>query len=614
MAVATLSIDLEARLSRLEQDLGRASRTVEREAKKMDAAFAAASGTLKGLVGSLAAGVSVGFLTQLARSTIDGVDKLNDLADATGASIENISALEDVALRTGASIDTVATALIKFNKELSDPKADSEAALILEKLGLSAKELRRLDPAEALLKTAQALAQFADDGEKARIVQALFGKSTLEVGKFLKDLSEQTALLPTVTTEAAKEANKFKNELSSLEKNALDLSRSLAGPTVTALNDLIAKFREGQKEGKGFFEVMSDRYWSNIKKFYGITAPQQPYNFDGAAGAGRGFVNPPLARPSIGGIPEKPKAGPKAKAAATELFGPDIPNAYADALKRLENVDSQKLAKLRDEIQFLTRPAEAGDARAREALAGLTEEIAKLDPEARKAAEAVERLKSLLENTDGEVFKRQQSDLEFLRENLEAGRISAEQYGEAVRVLFKLVQEEGAKANQVAQDLGLSFSSAFEDAIVKGQDLGDVLKSLEQDIVRILIRRTVTEPLNNGITAGISALGGSGGLSGAFDAFLAAFTSAPGRADGGPVQAGRMYRVNERGPGELFNVGGSQFLLPGRDGRVSPNAGGGRSISVTVNMQGTPGMSRDTAMQQGAIVGAQVQLALRRNG
>lgn len=640
MAVATLSIDLEARLSRLEQDLGRASRTVEREAKKMDAAFAAASGKLKGLVGSLAAGVSVGFLTQLARSTIDGVDRLNDLADASGSTVEKISALEDVALRTGTSIDTVNTALIKFNAELAGAKGGSETALILEKIGLSADELRRLDPADALLKTSRALAQFADDGDKARIVQALFGKSVAEVAPFLKDLAEQTALVGTVTKEQTLEAEKFNKELFNLQKNALDAARELAGPLVTAINSVAETFRRGSKDGEDFFTTLGKLYDENSRKrsnivrgFLGLDllpgGDGQAANLNSAAGAGRGFVNPELVRPRIGGIPvapSKPKAGPKAKAAASELFGPDLPNAYADALRRLENVDSQKLANLRDQVAFLTQPAAAGDARAREALAGIVEEIAKIDPEARKAAESAERLRDLLAGTDGALFKQQQSDLEFLQQSLEAGTISAEQYADAVRTLYQLVTEEGKAANEAAQELGFTFASAFEDALIGGEKLSNVLKSLEQDITRILLRRMVTEPLagavtsgvgllTGGIKAGIGAFAGGGGASGAFDAFMSAFGSSPGKAGGGDVQAGRMYRINERGPGEVFNVGGSQFLLPGRNGSVSQNGGGGgRALNVTVNVQGAQGMSRDTAMQQGAMIGAQVQLALRRNG
>ena len=60
--------------------------------------------------------------------------------------------LEDVALRTGASIDVVGDALIKLNKDLTDPNPDSEASKALRQIGLDAAELRKQDPADALKK------------------------------------------------------------------------------------------------------------------------------------------------------------------------------------------------------------------------------------------------------------------------------------------------------------------------------------------------------------------------------------------------------------------------------------------------------------------------------
>jgi hypothetical protein len=51
--------------------------------------------------------------------------------------------------------------------------------------------------------------------------------------------------------------------------------------------------------------------------------------------------------------------------------------------------------------------------------------------------------------------------------------------------------------NNIARDLGLTFTSAFEDAVVGGKKFSDVLKGLEQDIARIILRRGVTEPFGN---------------------------------------------------------------------------------------------------------------------
>ncbi len=50
---------------------------------------------------------------------------------------------------------------------------------------------------------------------------------------------------------------------------------------------------------------------------------------------------------------------------------------------------------------------------------------------------------------------------------------------------------------KTARELGMTFSSAFEDAIVGGKDLRSVLQGLAQDVARIFVRKTTTEPMAN---------------------------------------------------------------------------------------------------------------------
>ena len=189
-------------------------------------------------------GISAGAFASMVKGSIDSVDALNDIKDATGASIENISALEDVAARTGTEMGTVTTALVKLNGVLKDADPGSKQEAALKAIGLSAKELKDLDPAEALLKTATALQGFADDGNKARIVQELFGKSLKEVAPLLKDLAEQGKLVATVTTEQAEEAEKFNKELFAMQKNAVDAGRYLTENLVSGINKAAAAWRE----------------------------------------------------------------------------------------------------------------------------------------------------------------------------------------------------------------------------------------------------------------------------------------------------------------------------------------------------------------------------------
>lgn len=85
-----------------------------------------------------------------------------------------------------------------------------------------------------------------------------------------------------------------------------------------------------------------------------------------------------------------------------------------------------------------------------------------------------------------------------------------------------------------------------------------------------------------GVDYSLGGSGGSGGLG----------LKLPGRANGGPVQSGSMYRVNEKGTPELLNVGGNQYLMMGnQSGRVdnmggSASGGAGSSVggSVIINV------------------------------
>ncbi|KFF50454.1 hypothetical protein GY26_01830 [Gammaproteobacteria bacterium MFB021] len=53
------------------------------------------------------------------------------------------------------------------------------------------------------------------------------------------------------------------------------------------------------------------------------------------------------------------------------------------------------------------------------------------------------------------------------------------------------------KTTDVAKSLGLTFTSAFEDAVIGGNKFRDVLSGIGDDIQRILIRKSVTEPAAN---------------------------------------------------------------------------------------------------------------------
>ncbi|SDD05054.1 tape measure protein [Belnapia rosea] len=135
------------------------------------------------------------------------------------------------------------------------------------------------------------------------------------------------------------------------------------------------------------------------------------------------------------------------------------------------------------------------------------------------------------------------------------------------------VQRGAERTSETVRDLGLTFSSAFEDAIIKGEKLSKVMQGLLQDIARVIARRTITEPLGNAVSAGLTGLGAGSWLDS-----IGSWIGGLFRAEGGPVAAGQPYIVGDRGP---------EWFVPNLAGTVLPNGtapGGGTTIQTTVNI------------------------------
>ena len=257
--------------------------------------------------GLLGGGATLAGFAAIVKGANDAIDAMNDVSDATGASIENISALQRVAKLYGHDVGISTTLLMKFNKELaSTAKPGSEAENIFKQLGLSAAELRRIDPAEALQRTAVAFEQFANNGERARNQEMLFGKATREGAAYLKDLADSGQLVATVTTQQAEEAEKFNRELLKLQANASSVGKTLALELIPRINNIFETMRASKPVVYDFWQEWEQglrRVSPGISMLLmatrALTTTPPPANLTSAAGAGRGTVNPDVVRPSM---------------------------------------------------------------------------------------------------------------------------------------------------------------------------------------------------------------------------------------------------------------------------------------------------------------------------
>lgn len=191
---------------------------------------------------------------------------------------------------------------------------------------------------------------------------------------------------------------------------------------------------------------------------------------------------------------------------------------------------------------------------------------AKLVDETRNPLEQLQERRSELYELELKMLALYPELAETIRDTVGRGLEEAEERYKA----WLKTQEEGNEAlertKRGAMDLGMTFSSAFEDAVVSGGKLGDILRGLEQDIIRIIMRMLVTQPLGD-------ALGGMFG--GMFS---------PGEnAAGGPL--GRISWVGEQGR-ELVaqeQGAGARVLSHSDSMRIAREAmGGGNDTRVNV--------------------------------
>lgn len=205
---------------------------------------------LKASFAGMLAGLSVGAVVTSLYNAVDAMDKLNDVADSTGASIEGISKLENIALKVGENIGIVETALSKMIVQLKEADGTDNVSKVLDGIGLSWSELKSMDPAEGFQKIAVALSGYEDSAQKAQLMAVLFGKSYKELAPYIKDVAENMDIAGTVTADQAEQASVLKKQISALSAQYALFQRGMAGELLPTLIDIGKAFNSNSDDVK----------------------------------------------------------------------------------------------------------------------------------------------------------------------------------------------------------------------------------------------------------------------------------------------------------------------------------------------------------------------------
>lgn len=157
------------------------------------------------------------------------------------------------------------------------------------------------------------------------------------------------------------------------------------------------------------------------------------------------------------------------------------------------------------------------------------------------------------------------------------------------------------RTRELVDDLGGAFASAFEDAILGAESFMDILRALEADILRILARKLISEPLGDAITDILGGVFGGATSTGGSSAIVTDTVGSIGASSGG-------------GGGGFFSSLGSIFgslfgAQHGLDATVPLTPGGPDTTIAALRVTGGERIRVD----DGGPTGQQINLTVNMN-
>lgn len=252
MAIATLTVDINAKLAGIQGDLGKVSKLAEQSAKRMESAFAGVGSALKTAFTGVAATLTAGFLTDVVQQVVDAQDALSDLNKSTAISVETLSGLDFAAKTTGGDLDSIATAINKLQVNIGkDPEK-------YKQLGIDAK-----NGYDAFKQLADIFVAIEEPETRAAVAAEALGKAWAGAAPALSEGAEgfeslvaKGQKLSGVTTESAARAAELNSKLDVLKARAGGAATELVNSLVPSLDRTAARMEALAAQGHGLQAVL----------------------------------------------------------------------------------------------------------------------------------------------------------------------------------------------------------------------------------------------------------------------------------------------------------------------------------------------------------------------
>lgn len=592
--VGELNIKLNMELARLESQIKQATSKIDRAGGSWHGSIGKAAKAINGTLATIGVGASISGLIAFGKQCLDLGGNIVDLSSQAGLATDAFQALRLAAMENGSTGEEVAAAFAKMNRSMQDAieggKSQAEA---FEKLNLSAAYLKTLAPETRFELIARAVIGAKDSQEAYNAAADIFG------AKIGPKLNQLLTAMATQGYEKIAEGNKkmtlTPEQLKTLDDAGDKLARiweltklqgakgivaaaSVVDPAqVDILNQQIENLERLKAAGKITVAWNSRDDIVNVgDKLAQLTAARDRLAGKSpvALSNNQDTINAEAMAQSMAAIDrfnaseveyakERAKADKESERVNERLakLGEAQAKAELDALEPIERIGLLKAEQ--KEIDATIATVSAGTEAGVERLCELEER--RLD------------IKKELATLKPEVDKKVDAELSAFFGDLDAKSAAN----------VKAINREMREMERLADGIGDAFGDAFERAILDGQKVGDMLKSLGRDILALVVRQSITSPIAGLISGGISSMFGgimggaatSGVVTGTVNGNFGGL-----RASGGPVSPNEWYMTGEKGP-EPFIPSTAGTIVSNSDlvSAMGMDGGGGTSITVVQN-------------------------------
>ncbi|MEE8481811.1 MAG: hypothetical protein V3S12_00530, partial [Acidiferrobacterales bacterium] len=499
-SAGTVTLELDANSVKLLRDLKKSQRATQNTSRKMQSSMTGAFGAIK-KAAAFAGAALVAFATrQLAtmiRAQLSLAGNLQRVAETVGFTTEEVQALRFAAGQLNLKVTALDMGLQRFSRRMGEvAQGTGEALKVVIQYGVAVKDSSgKMRSNIAILRDfSDVIANTADEQEQLRIAFKLFdseGAGLVRLmrrgAKGLDEFMERAKVLGVVVGDelvaAAAETDRVFNQIkqtlnakmmAAVAGNAKEIERLgdavafiasigiQAGAAfanfATAVSTGIGGMRDfldrvlGKEQGDPFSEVF-DKLKAAKELLVGLKQ----------AASGRSDIASSLAKDIVAAADEVERLEARWELLRKRAVDAHRANIRANLAAAGGIVVDEKTPKIIKEINL-----------------AMLAFVRSFETAHQKAARLITTLVKFRADIPAEEFRR---IAQAINDDLVGSLKKAEKAVDDVK---------GAN-----KELQMTFQSAFEDAIVNGNKFRDVLKGIYQDIIRIMVRKSVTEPLGN---------------------------------------------------------------------------------------------------------------------